>query len=297
MSKSSRDARIAQIISNPLLREKAGSILRASDGNGVGPPLRRVEDVIFEMLMLEVALLETPRFLSLPPGASAEEYGEVAAKILRRSVPYLWTYEMWTAAIRMKIPEHVVSHHILPHPAVYITTNVDLAYPDQREFESVQAMVVCDISGALFIITFGKDYQGKFLASSWAIATGLRWPQDYPHSKEVGALLGLFSFLNSPASEVEARRLPRPMRRRMEHSGSPAEFISAQVNFVTLRRHSKPEDYDSHPVDWRVRWLVSGHQRAQWCPSTRTHKLIWIQPYVKGPEDKPFKSPAFKVIR
>lgn len=40
-------------------------------------------------------------------------------------------------------------------------------------------------------------------------------------------------------------------------------------------------------VEWSHRWVVRGHWRRQWYPSVQRHRLIWVDPYVKGPEDAP----------
>lgn len=78
--------------------------------------------------------------------------------------------------------------------------------------------------------------------------------------------------------------LPRPDRRRAERAG----FAQTDVLVITLRR---PSGHGSEPhessVDWTHRWIVGGHWRNQWYPATKTHRQIWISPYVKGPEDAP----------
>ena len=48
---------------------------------------------------------------------------------------------------------------------------------------------------------------------------------------------------------------------------------------------------------YRHRWLVLGHFRNQWYRSEQTHKVIWIAPYVKGPDDAPLKPTVYKVSR
>jgi hypothetical protein len=42
-------------------------------------------------------------------------------------------------------------------------------------------------------------------------------------------------------------------------------------------------------VAWSRRWIVRGHWRNQPCgPSRSLRRRIWIDPFIKGPEDKPF---------
>ena len=56
---------------------------------------------------------------------------------------------------------------------------------------------------------------------------------------------------------------------------------------------------DDGTRDWAFQWVVRGHWRHQYYRSLDTHRVIWIDPYVKGPEDKPLKPSAtvFAVIR
>jgi len=42
-------------------------------------------------------------------------------------------------------------------------------------------------------------------------------------------------------------------------------------------------------VEWSHRWLVRGHWRQQpYGPQRKLRRMTWIDPFVKGPEDKPF---------
>jgi hypothetical protein len=76
------------------------------------------------------------------------------------------------------------------------------------------------------------------------------------------------------------------------------------VSVIILRRKAdtglNPDDGRSGLVEWTCQWLVRGHWRQQFYPSRMEHRPLWIEPYTKGPEDKPFKSPAdvvFAVVR
>jgi hypothetical protein len=80
---------------------------------------------------------------------------------------------------------------------------------------------------------------------------------------------------------------PRAVRKR----AARAEVVLPTLNVVRLRRAAYVQRSDQpagmHPVDWRYRWIVRGHWRMQPYPSIDDYKQIWIDPYVKGPEDKP----------
>ena len=88
----------------------------------------------------------------------------------------------------------------------------------------------------------------------------------------------------------------RQTRRRIERNNqTPPPWIE----IVTLRRKQMARDEESRgkplPVDWQWRWAVSGHWRDQWYQSEGVHRPIFIESYIKGPEDKPIKPPSSKI--
>lgn len=64
----------------------------------------------------------------------------------------------------------------------------------------------------------------------------------------------------------------------------------SDVRVVYLR---SAERKDGEPTgeggggNYSHRWWVSGHWRQQWYPSRQANQPVWIQGYVKGPDDKP----------
>jgi hypothetical protein len=68
-----------------------------------------------------------------------------------------------------------------------------------------------------------------------------------------------------------------------------ANIEPSTLRVVRLRRVQGREDADDigSSRDYSHRWIVSGHWRNQYLPSVDTHRLQWIAPYVKGPENKP----------
>lgn len=68
----------------------------------------------------------------------------------------------------------------------------------------------------------------------------------------------------------------------------------SNVRVVELRRtESAPRlGCNVDPIEWSCRWIVNGHWRNQYHPSSGKHELKYILPYVKGPEDKPLKIPS-----
>jgi hypothetical protein len=86
----------------------------------------------------------------------------------------------------------------------------------------------------------------------------------------------------------------RPTRRRHERAN---EKISPDVRVISLRRleEDRPKSDELHPVDWQWQWEVSGHWRNQ--PyKDGSFKKIFIEAYIKGPENKPLKPAGHKIF-
>lgn len=74
------------------------------------------------------------------------------------------------------------------------------------------------------------------------------------------------------------------------------------VKVVNLRRTERPVSSGEVNLEdkreYACRWQVDGHWRNQACGTgMQDHRLQWISPYLKGPEDKPLRIPQQKVYR
>jgi hypothetical protein len=85
--------------------------------------------------------------------------------------------------------------------------------------------------------------------------------------------------------------LTRGARRRLERAG-----IVEECRVVRLRKkeYAPRKEGESEPVDWAWQWAVNGHWRDQ--PTKEGIKLIWIHPYIKGPEHLPLKPGAERIF-
>lgn len=112
-------------------------------------------------------------------------------------------------------------------------------------------------------------------------------------------VLGGLAWINQRILSLDSDVLERHARKRLAK-----EDIQIQsVKVVQLRRlhQEQKERYGSKVVDWSCRWLVDPHWRNQACgPGLTDRKLIYIDSYLKGPDDKPFrgyKETVFDVSR
>jgi hypothetical protein len=92
----------------------------------------------------------------------------------------------------------------------------------------------------------------------------------------------LWLLLGQTLTDVREERLSKAgqkMAGRME--------IPGRVSVIQLRRRESRRSEGETHVEWQHRWLAKGHWR--WQPyGDGTVQRIWIAPYVKGPEDRPF---------
>lgn len=117
-------------------------------------------------------------------------------------------------------------------------------------------------------------------------ANGWKLGDDYADQHLRKWLYCAWILMGQRLAQTGEARPDRATRRRLEDTFAR----DRQVRVVTLRRPTQRTDPDEeHTVDWSHRWMVDGHWRNQWCPSTKEHRLTFIAPYVKGPEGLPFK--------
>jgi hypothetical protein len=125
------------------------------------------------------------------------------------------------------------------------------------------------------------------------------FPPLYPGDLPVGPMLPLIAGLEFMRQEIVVREpspLPRQQRRWLERKDKPVPNIST----VTLRRRTNGQSPattpESIPAEWSCQWLVRGHWRQQYHPSNGERRPKFIAPYLKGPDDKPLKTPAERVF-
>jgi len=98
------------------------------------------------------------------------------------------------------------------------------------------------------------------------------------------------SFINQRIVDRRSIPLPRAWRKRRARQGNaPIEIVKA---IVLRQQYQQRPATESEAINWRWRWIVSGHWRNQYRPSKKDHFPKWIMPYVKGPGDKPVKPRA-----
>lgn len=109
-------------------------------------------------------------------------------------------------------------------------------------------------------------------------------------------LEGICILLEEKIARMSEVRMPRSFRRTIKGlHGNENELIR-----VLHLRAFENEDPSWHgegtPFEYAHRFIVRGHIRNQYFPSTKDHRLIWIDPFMKGPKDAPLVE-TIKVLK
>lgn len=192
------------------------------------------------------------------------------------------------------LPPHRFGKRQLPHPRMWVCP--ELAHgPGDWTVDS-------------FLVTAGPNKEGRDGLLIWLIGDGqvvgssIPWGSRYPEEVGLGSfgdiLLKFLAFLDSPYTESVRTRHKRSDRRALERAGREEPTVHV-VRLRTATRAAVEREQEAMITGraFRHRWWVRGHFRAQWYPSQQAHRVVWIAPYIKGPEDKPFKASAYAVVR
>lgn len=110
----------------------------------------------------------------------------------------------------------------------------------------------------------------------------------------------LTGFINSPFITIHKTKLPRAAKRQLDRAKAPDITRHQEgVNLVTLRRELVKGGQVSQGFGKTLteRFLISGYYKNHWWPVEKVHKLTWIAPYIRGPEDGPLRERGYKVVR
>jgi hypothetical protein len=137
----------------------------------------------------------------------------------------------------------------------------------------------------------------------WIAPHGAVWNRSGYADRELTNWIGklvfsFFAFIRQECVSIQTTQASRPIRRH-----APRAYTAEPViRIIQLRRRGPAiNGGETQSRDYSCRWLVRGHWRNQFYPSSKSHRPRFIPAYVKGPDDKPLKQPAkvslFAVVR
>lgn len=192
------------------------------------------------------------------------------------------------------LPPYDFSPSVLPWPHAICVAEKPLMQGEIKggPFSVTAATWFTTPNTAVIAPLSNHHYGGRCLSPilSARLQTGLSWPdatrRDDLVDEAKRLCCTLWLLLQQRVAVKRIAHLDRPAKRRWEREN---DRPIPEVIVVELRKPISVTDneHEYNPVDWSHRWIVDGHWKNQWHPSTSTHVPTWIAPYVKGPDDKP----------
>lgn len=223
----------------------------------------------------------------------------VAVDGLMRGQLYVWSYGCCKAATETDIQEPLPEESLLPLPSDIVTFvfpqpaySIQVPGDSRRSIDWVSVVrehgTVNGRPGSMLAIVIGVCPDSESGSMSVAVL-----PYGGPDS---ALAVKYLTFLSSEYIPKTKRKLARSRRRQLTRR-NPDLNPDSDVTFLDLRLpHYDPGPSPGQSREYRHHWLVRGHIRRQWHPSTKEHKLKWIPPYIKGDTDKPFLDHVYRVV-
>lgn len=271
---------------------------------GLGRTTRSAMLAAGEQMVVSLGLRMLPATYNTTKGyvpIEDEPKGWLAESV--RSAACYWIPKDLDRMVRgMPLPRHRVGKRELPHRLMWICP--EMAHgPDNLTVDSLLLRVGESADGRAGLQGWMIGEDSEATDPGWAIhPLFVPWGASYPSATltedSFGALvLKLLAFLDSPYTDTPRQRASRTERRALEKAG----YEEPTVHIVRLRTpiRSARESGESGQSDreYRHRWWVRGHFRAQWYPSHQAHQVMWIAPHVKGPDGAEFKASTYAVVR
>lgn len=302
----------------------------------IGMPIDSPEMAIAEQRMISYSMLKRFQIKSMYADALRRLYPDapdheinyymasVMASRLLTATPYIWSVPTVEAAKKLEIPDCEIGLDTFRDTTMWWTFQNSYDHIDGDYIVSIDGILIDIAPPHTIISVLGAKYpNGMKIGEAWgngsaitvcdsfSVEHGSKFSGDMAIGSTIQdtlkMVLAMETFLESPFIPKEDRKLPRSTRRecdRVQKKTGVNYNVKTPITTIDLRAVAKNEDgsspkHDSPKarVDWECRWLVRGHLRNQYYPSTDTHRLKYIHPYMKGPEDKPIKERVYYVRR
>lgn len=238
------------------------------------------------------------------PMTSLEASGLIVA--LSVAQVYLWADKVndeWRE-MSQDFPKCVVDRDILQYPSMFLC--YETGYTTKfsgHESTVTDWMLLLDHKNALSAHVYGSSIQPHDDGSTrpWVASGGVPYQREWENAGSA-VVLSRLAFINSPYVDIKREKILRQMRRSLEREaeGKCDDLkLNEDVGVVCLRaQKTEAGQQNNHAsVNWQHHWWVRGHYRMQWYAASKSHKVIWVAPHVKGPTDKPLKEKVYAVVR
>lgn len=276
--------------------------LQRMGGSDCAPPVTTAAQVLGEQAatMFAMALVACGEHDQIR-GRSTRGIARMLLTVLPTAKPFLWRKDVVNAVWSSpELPRHVIGAHVLRHWSEYHTFEVCYdavsTLGDRAETDWFIAFAAHDMTA---IVTNLQRSDKSTELMLLGVRPGQVYPDDFPpsHAAALAPFLKMSAFLDSKIAVISKQKVERAALRRAARAGDILVDQEASIIALRSRDYDHPASETEREVRWNNRWWVRGHFRAQWIPSDKTHKVIWVDPYIKGPENKPFKAQVYDVCR
>jgi len=139
-------------------------------------------------------------------------------------------------------------------------------------FESSDKINGCLATG--FDSKIGDIFEGRYVADDKQHHTLGRDKTQRNYTKLIKYYLAICSWRSSKIIVNDSVPVSRGFRKRATHKYT-------DINIIRLRRTESSNSIGTR--EYKFRWIVRGFFRRQWYPKSQTHKLIFVDSFVKGP--------------
>lgn len=239
------------------------------------------------------------------------DYLMLIGSCARTAMPVVWSMDLWNAALRdadKVFPECRISLESMsgvPGNQLWLFKGVHIAEMDKMDFGfsdgrkmALDAILVRVAKEGMdvtyFFYPFDSDDDDPYGERSYYIRSFGIIREGERIDAQYSSVCAALYFLGLRLTDMGPYRLHNKgqMKRIRKEVGDIPD-----LRVVTLRKREPTYEGDSRAVDWQHRWIVAGHWRRQWFPAARDHRPVYIQPYLKGPEDRPLLGPREAIYR
>jgi len=177
---------------------------------------------------------------------------------------------------------------------VDIRSAADVSYPFTEDATCDASIYQANPGGFLQAYSLVEEHGKHYLAPSGTV----HWGDNYADlAPAIQRVIRVLWFAQSPLCFMRKERASSSVR-----DGKKKVRQTSEVCFIDLRAPKcigGGQEFSDEEIAREYRWWVRGHVRKQ--PVGKRgdgqHEMIWIKPFMKGPEGRPVKDSAYRVIR
>jgi hypothetical protein len=273
-----------------LLAEKVGLDLDYSNPEGVAEMKSKYIQLVISMLKADVFIWQKETWAAA--GNNANVFIESAANnLIEFSNPMCWQFDF-----ALKITDEDIIKRLGLNGTCLVQQQ--FLFPFFESIRNKNAMLSC--------LVLCPDV--NHLRNGQELQEGVDEETAHPYLRFFNPLffgepvgnyfdtIARLQYMTLKVARVDRQHLSNKVTRQYTRKG----FYVPEVSVIRLRGVQSEERQKANrcgTVEYSCQWSVRGHWRQQYYPSKGRHQPVYVDEYIKGPEDKPLKEKAAVVYR